>query len=231
MAQFDTPEIILSSEPDRYIIFAPTLSGRDTYRLAQQAARMTRSLSPKLTGKGARNIYPISGQGFFGLVMPDRYMWAQERGTPPFTMHSLAGKTIPMWIDDPTGKERVKNPKAKTRITESGKAQILIFRRAAKPGERKAVRKKIAGQWTTRMVNKHWPGAPGRITLREARQPLTTRGRTPGAVAPQNVGVWWRHPGISPRMFANHSMTTAAQRRGILPRAIYLAGPDWRGRF
>lgn len=226
-----TPELEVSHQPDRYIILAETLSGRDAYRLAQQATRLARTLAPKLTGKGARNIYPISGAGFFGLVMPDPYMWSQERGMQPRTMHELAGKTIPMWIDDPTGSERAKNPKAKMRITESGKRQILIFRRAAKHGERKAVRRKIAGQWTTKMVNKHWPGAPGRITLREAKKPWTTPGRTAGAVAPQNIGVWWRHPGITPRMFANHAMTTVAQRRGILPKVIYLAGADWRGRF
>lgn len=227
----ETPELEINPHPDRYIITAPSLSARDAYRLAQQAVRLTRSLAPKLTGQGARNIYPISGAGFFGLVMPDEHMWHNERGTKPRTMHELAGKTIPMWIDDPTGSEAAKNPKAQRRITASGKKQILIFRRAAKHGEMKTVRRKVRGKWQTRLVNKHYPGAPGRIALREAKKPFTTPGRTPGAVAPQNIGVWWHNPGISPRMFANHAMTTVAQRRGIIPSRIYLAGPDWRGRM
>lgn len=145
--------------------------------------------------------------------------------------YTLTHNTIPMWIDDPTGSEAAKNPKAQRRITASGKKQILIFRRAAKHGEMKTVRRKVRGKWQTRLVNKHYPGAPGRIALREAKKPFTTPGRTPGAVAPQNVGVWWHNPGISPRMFANHAMTTVAQRRGIIPSRIYLAGPDWRGRM
>ncbi len=226
----ETPELILSQTPDRYVILAPTLSGKDAYRLAQQAARMARNLAPKLTGQGARDIHPISGKGFFGLIMPP-HLWIQERGMPGRTMHELAGKVIPMWIDDPTGSEAAKEPRAQRRVTASGKRQILIFRRAAKKGERKPVRRKIAGQWTIRWTNKHWPGAPGRIALREARKPYTTPGRTPGAVAPQNIGVWWHHPGISPRMFANHAMTTVALRRGIVPKMIYVAGPDWRGRM
>lgn len=225
-----TPEVQVSTEPDRYIIVARSLSGRDAYRLAQQAVRMARALAPKLTGKGARDIYPISGAGFFGLAMP-AHLWYNERGTKPRTMHELEGKVIPMWIDDPTGKEASNNPKAQRRVTASGKKQVLIFRRAAKRGEQRVVRRKIAGQWQTKFVNKHWPGAPGRIALREAKKPYTTPGRTAGAVAPQNIGVWWRHPGITPRMFANHAMTTVAQRRGIVPSRIYVAGPDWRGRM
>jgi hypothetical protein len=142
-----------------------------------------------------------------GMASHNSYVWFQEQGIRAFTMWSLKGKVIPMWVDDPTGTEREKNPKAQTRVTLSGKTQILIFRRATNPG------------------------APGRIAKREAPQPWTTAGRRPGAHARGNVGVKWRHPGLAPRKFLNHAVGAAARWGGIEPERIYAADRTWRARF
>ena len=90
-----------------------------------------------------------------------------------------------MWVDDPTGELASKNPKARTRVTMSGKPQVLIFRRAAKLGQRKAVRTKIAnGLYHQTSVPMSYPGAPGRIGTRQAGQPWTPRAG-PAARSPQ----------------------------------------------
>lgn len=167
-----------------------------------------------------------------GMASHNSYVWFQEQGIRPFTMFSLAGKTIPMWVDDPTGTERQKNPKAQVRTTLSGKTQVLIFRRAAMPGQTKKVRRKTAGgTYEEYTVPMSYPGAPGRIARREAPQPWTTPGRRPGAIARGNVGVRWRHPGLAPRQFLNHAMTLAAEKGGIVPTRIYAADRGWRSRF
>jgi hypothetical protein len=142
-----------------------------------------------------------------GMASHNSYVWFQERGISAFTMWSLAGKTIPMWVDDPSGSEREKNPRARTRITFSGKVQVLIFRKATAPG------------------------APGRISRREAGRPFTTAGRVAGAIARGNVGVKWRHPGLAPRRFLNHAMSVAARRGGFTPERLYAADRSWRSRF
>src|SRR5207302_2685404 len=140
--------------------------------LARHARDYARNHAPKLSGAMAGGIRAIWGRGWYGLSWRLDRVWYQEAGTRPRTMWSLEGKTIPMWIDDPTGKERQENPRAKTRVTKSGKAQVLIFRKA------KGV------------------GSPGRISLREAPRPHTRPGRLGGAIARSNVGVKWRHPGL-----------------------------------
>ncbi|MFE4863238.1 LAGLIDADG family homing endonuclease, partial [Streptomyces sp. NPDC056670] len=145
--------------------------------------------------------------------------------------YTLTHNTIPMWIDDPTGQERRDNPKAKTRVTESGKTQVLIFRRAARIGERKRVYRRDPKTGLKILVSDkpaHYPGAPGRIAWREAKQPWTRPGRRGGAIHPGNIGVWWRHPGIKPRSFLNTSMTAAAQKAGLLPERVYVADKGWR---
>lgn len=165
-----------------------------------------------------------------GMASHNSYVWFQDHGIRAFTMNNLAGKTIPMWVDDPTGIERQKNPKAKIRTTLSGKTQVLIFRRAAEKGKRivKYRRNKATGQ--REVVSDKpasYPGAPGRIGVREAGAPLTTPGRVAGAVARGNVGVRWRHPGIAPRLFLNNAMTLSAQRYGIVPVRIYIGDQRW----
>lgn len=145
--------------------------------------------------------------------------------------YTLTHNTVPMWIDDPTGMERKNNPKARTRTTESGKVQVLIFRRAAKIGQRKKTYRRDPKTGLRVLVSDkpmHYPGAPGRIAWREAARPWTTPGKTPGAVHSGNIGVWWRHPGLKPRSFLNASMTQAAQKAGLLPVRVYVADKGWR---
>lgn len=158
-----------------------------------------------------------------GMGSHNSYVWFQENGIKAFTMNNLQGKTIPMWIDDPTGQERGKNPKAKTRTTASGKTQVLIFRKAAVKGQRKTVTRRGPGGVTRQVdVPMSYPGAPGRIGVREASKPHTTPGKVAGAIARGNSGVRWRHPGLSPRFFLNNALTMAAQNAGILPIRIYV---------
>ena len=196
------------------------LRAGDAKWLALTAAGVARAHAPKLTGRSASRIIPIYGDGWFGIHWKDDYVWYQNSGVNPFVMRSLAGKTIPMWIDDPTGEERRKNPKAQVRVTESGKTQVLLFRRVAKMGDRKQVTRRRGGIVQKIWVPKSYPGAPGRISLREAGAPDTTPGRTPGAIARGNVGIRWYFPGLSPRNFLQHGMLTACNKFGIIPGPI-----------
>jgi hypothetical protein len=227
----ETAEFTLSVNPDRMLMIVPKLSGPRARRTANDAVREARRLMPKMTGRAASRMIPLYGYGYFGIAWQDAYVFFQENGIRPFTMYKLAGKTIPMWIDDPSGTERQRNPKAKVRTTLSGKTQVLIFRRVAQPGQTRTVRTKVAGQWESRTVPMSYPGAPGRIGVREAGKPWTTAGRTGGQIASGNVGVRWRHPGLAPRKFLNRSLTLAAQRAGILPVRIYVADRNWRSHF
>jgi len=228
----ETQEMIISARPDRLIMRLDGLSGPRARVLANAAVREARRVMPKLSGAAASRLFPLYGTGFFGLGWQDSYVWFQEQGIQPFTMFALAGKTIPMWIDDPTGTEREKNPHADTRVTLSGKVQVLIFRKAAMPGQTKTTRKKVAdGTFEERTVPASYPGAPGRISRREASTPFTTPGRVAGQIARGNVGVRWRHPGLAPRKFLNHAMTLAAERGGFSPERVYAADRSWRSRF
>lgn len=209
----ETPELQIAHNPDRMIILVPGLKGSRARILANSAVRTARQLAPKLTGRMASRMYPLYGAGYFGIGWPDPVTWYQDRGIRPFTMRSLAGKTIPMWIDDPTGTVRQQNPKAQTRVTMSGRTQVLIFRRAGKEGTPSA------------------PGAPGRIGRREMGEPWTTAGRRGGSIAGGNIGVRWRHPGLAPRLFLNRAITVAAQQGGIVPVRLYAADRYWRTRF
>lgn len=202
-ALIETQEMIISSQPDRLIMLVGGLSGSRARTMANLAVREARRVMPKLTGASASRLFPLYGSGFFGVGWADSYVWFQEQGIRPFTMNSLKGKTIPMWVDDADGTERQKNPKAKTRMTVSGKTQVLIFRRATNPG------------------------APGRISRRSAG----SQGKVAGAIAKGNVGVKWRHPGLAPRRFLNHAVSLAAQQGGIVPNRIYAADRTWRARF
>ncbi len=222
----ETAEMKLTERPDRVIMLVPDLSPKRSRTIANDAVRIARRNAPKMSGDGARRLQPLYGPGYFGIYFPDSYMWFQDHGIRPFTMNSLEGKTIPMWINDPTGQERAKNPKAKTRTTESGITQILIFRKVAKKGQRKVTTRVDPVTKIKRVVEDRpasYPGAPGRINSREAGKPGTTAGRVAGAVARGNSGVRWRHPGLAPRLFLNNGMTVAAQQNGILPVRVYIA--------
>ncbi|GAA1978656.1 hypothetical protein [Kitasatospora viridis] len=231
MPQVEVPEVHLSAHPDRMIMVEKGLAPGPARQAALIAVRDVRRKMPKLSGAAARRVQPLYGRGYFGVQWADDYVWYQDHGTRAFTMRSLAGKTIPMWIDDPTGMEREKNPKAKTRTTASGKVQVLIFRRAAPIGARRKtyrVDRKTGQRILVSDKPMSYPGAPGRISRREAAQPWTTPGRRPGAIAPGNVGVRWRHPGLHPRSFLNTSMTAAAQRCGLVAQRVYVGDRGWR---
>jgi hypothetical protein len=201
------------------------LTGDDvnTQQAALVALHQARRIMPKLTGWSSSRLMPIWGDGWFGIRWLDRYVWFVEHGTRGRTMKSLAGKTIPMWIDDPTGEMRAKNPKNKTRTSRSGKTQVLIFRRAAAFGQRKTVKRKVAGQVVDVSVPASYPGAPGRIVSREAASPWTATGKVGGAIRAGNVGVRWYNPGISARYMLAHSLGETTRRLGIHQGPIYAA--------
>lgn len=210
--------------PDRLYVLAPGLDRAQTRPLANQSAAFARAISPKLSGRGAQGIKPYYGDGYFGVRWDRSYIWWQEQGINPFTMHKLAGKVIPMWIDDPTGSEARKNPKAKTRVTVSGRRQVLIFRKASKHGERKrvAVRDRSGRLKYWRDVPKSFPGAPGRISHREFDEVrATTTGRIATRLSRPHVGVRWRHPGVVGREFMQYAISETARMAGIEDQTIY----------
>ncbi|MDQ1041396.1 hypothetical protein QFZ75_007898 [Streptomyces sp. V3I8] len=231
MPQAEVAEVHLVTHPDRMIMIEKDLRPNQARAAARDAVRLARRAMPKMSGAAARGMQPLYGKGYFGISWSTEIVWYQDHGTKPFTMRSLAGKVIPMWIDDPTGQERRDNPKAKTRVTESGKMQVLIFRRAALIGQRKKVYKRDPKTGLKVLVSDKpasYPGAPGRIAWREASRPWTRTGKRPGAIHPGNVGVRWRHPGLKPRSFLNTSMTAAAQKADMLPSRVYIADKGWR---
>jgi hypothetical protein len=204
--------------PDRIIAVVPGLPRDSAKDLADLALAYVRLRSPKLSGESSRKMEAIHGEGWIGIRWHDDYIWYQENGIRPFTMFALAGKTIPMWIDDPTGYERKKNPKARTRTTESGKVQVLIFRRAAKSGARKTVRKRVGGQWITTEVPASFPGAPGRIAMRGPGGRILSPDPSN-----RHIGVRWRNPGLRPRKFIHYSIIDALRSANIANhmRSIY----------
>lgn len=228
----ETAELKISNQPDRLIIYMPGLRPSLARKVANDAVRLARQRMPKLSGRGARTLQPLYGKDFYGIFFGLPYLFFQENGIRPFTMTALQGKVIPMWIDDPTGQERIKNPKAKVRVTASGKTQVLIFRKAAMKGQTTTKKRKnpVTGQMETVYVPASYPGAAGRIGKREAKAPLTRQGKVGGRIAAGNVGVRWRHPGLSPRLFMNSSLTLASGVHGLVPTRIYACDRGWRAR-
>jgi hypothetical protein len=204
------PERMMTQTPDRMIMLM-----EDTYDLAfmeamaNAAVQAAKDRMPKITGHLASTLTPVFGPNFWGIYFPDKKTWFLERGTRPFTMNSLQGKTIPMWVDDPDGEISRKNKKAKTRITVDGRRQTLIFRKAAHKGERKTIRRN--GKIIT--VPRSYPGAPGRIG--------NPRGMG-GRIASGNQGVRWRHPGIQARQYLNEAIEDTADMWGIDGGEVYL---------
>lgn len=197
--------------PDRFYVEVPGMTARQTQGLANQAARRARATAPKLSGRGARGIKPYWGNGFFGVSFADPYMGYQENGTRAFTMRNLAGKTIPMWLDDPTGKLHRDNPKAETRITANGRRQVKLFRKAAKIGARKTVTRR--GQQVT--VPQSYPGAPGRIAYREVTEYDSATGKIAKMHPRAHSGVRWRHPGLMGRHFMHLALSGVAADAGL----------------
>jgi hypothetical protein len=185
---------------------APGLPSPACRELAEAAAALARARAPKLSGRSARTIRPYWGDGYFGVVWADPVVWYQESGTQPFTMRTLAGKTIPMWVDDPLGDEARSQKSPKTRTTVDGRRQTLIFRRAAPIGSRKRVRRQLSrGRERFIDVPASYPGAPGRIAVRDYL----------GRTNQTNVGVRWRHPGLGAKDFVRNSISDVAQAAGL----------------
>lgn len=214
---FDNPELQQLQFDRLYIRLPLPVDLNITQLAAGSAVHHAKDLAPKLFGSMASQLTPIWSDDYFGIRWLDPVTWYQEMGIRPFVMRSLEGKTIPMWIDDPTGEEQKANPKAQVRVTPSGRTQVLIFRKAAKRGARKVVRRRRAGidQWVD--VPQSYPGAPGRINRRRRGAPFTTRGG--GQIARGNVGVRWRHPGMASKFFMHEGLLRAATEMG-LPRGL-----------
>lgn len=190
--------------PDRLYVSVPGLRSADARRYSSQAVKIAKAHSPKLSGTAARGIDTYYGDGFFGIKWRSPYLFYVEKGTKGRTMKSLAGKVVPMWLDDPTGKVRRENPKAKTR-TLSGRRQTLIFRRAAKIGQRKRKSVTRGGVTTVILVPAAYPGAPGRIAKRSVPGGrIVSHG--PRGPAKPHAGVRWYNPGIVGREFLRFSL-------------------------
>src|ERR1035437_5450369 len=154
----------MNAPPTTMIARCKDLNHFEAAHLAHIAVTIARRNAPKLSGASAKRFTPYSGNGFFGIKWQDSWVWFQEQGIKPFTMKNLHG-TIPMWISDPTGTERTKNPKAKTRVTASGITQVLIFRRVGIKGAQKSVLRNGIRRF---VPNTNYPGAPGRIEIGRA---------------------------------------------------------------
>ena len=197
--------------------------------LAREAVSIARRNMPKMTGAASRDLQPFFGEGYFGISWSNPIVWYQEIGIRPFTMRALAGKTIPMWIKDPTGEERRKNPRAETRLGQDGVTRVLVFRRAARQGQRKTVMRN--GHPVS--VPASYPGAPGRIVTRHA--PGTT-GKVAGQIASRrtgghietHIGVRWRHPGLTARSYLHRGIIQAAVAAGLDPEIpVRITDQNW----
>lgn len=203
--------------PDRIMMAAAGYSEDQCRILAERATEAARRFAPKLMGQSSSRFAPVWKEGWFGVHFPDPYIWYQESGIRPFTMRSLAGKTIPMWINDPSGEVRRSNPRAETRTTVDGRTQVLIFRRAARMGQRKMAMRRRGGEWQMVDVPASYPGAPGRIALR----------RPDGRIAPGNVGVRWRHPGMTAKGFIYDAITVSAYEAGLPVTDVIATNERW----
>lgn len=206
--------------PNRIVMMVPGVSIYAARSMAVMAAREARRNAPKLTVASASSFVPIFGEGWFGIAWEHNRVWFQEAGTRPFTMRSLAGKVIPMWVNDADGSTRAKNPRAKVRRTADGRTQVLIFRKAAKLGQRKISWRPINGKMTPVSVPASYPGAPGRIAVNRSQGILragdvSKLAPNPGAIAKGNVGVRWRHPGLDSKRFLARGMTFSCKQHGV----------------
>lgn len=192
--------------PDGWVVVVPDLPVEVAFRASVQAQALVKEMAPKVSGRGAASLRPAHGEGWFGLYFPPAtsYMMLVNEGTKPRIMTSLAGKTIPMWINDPDGSMaadiRPQDQASRVRITEDGRRQVKIFRKAAPIGSTKlAVRRD--GSLTR--VPRAYPGA-------------IKRGAD-GRLA----GRYWRHPGTTGRQFAQDALVLTADQMGLEPTDLY----------
>lgn len=200
---------------DRLYMRLPGEVSTDITRLAaEHAVALARIRAPRLSGASGGRLMPIWGPDYFGIRWLDNYVWFQEMGINPFLMNSLQGKLIPMWVEDADGSLAAKNKKIKRRVTADGRTQVLIFRKAAKKGERKLVKRNVGGVSMYVSVPRSYPGAPGRINRRHPGAPLS-KGGVGGQIAKGNSGVRWRHPGMASRFFLHEGILLAANEMGL----------------
>jgi len=119
--------------PVKMIAYVTGLDATQSRFYADLAVKEARSEMPKFWGARWR-LNAIWGRGYYGISWSDSYVWFQNKGISAFTMNSLKGKTIPMWVTDEDGSLRAKNPKIEQRTRDDGTQQVLIFRRASRPG-------------------------------------------------------------------------------------------------
>ena len=191
-----------------YMRFPEPLTEEIGQMAAEEALRVARAKMPRLSGVSAGRLFPIWGKDFFGIGWKDNYVWFQEMGIRPFVMRSLEGKTVPMWVEDTDGSLRRNDPNIKQKTAADGRTLVLIFRRAAKRGERKTVKRMVRGVEREVSVPRSYPGAPGRINRRGEGAP---RGRKGGQIIVGNVGVRWRHPGLASRFFIHDGLLWASR--------------------
>jgi hypothetical protein len=219
---------LTGGSPDRMIMLFRDLDEDEARGLAWDALYRARQRMPRVTGTTAQQISPIYGRRWFGLSFPP-IAWYMEHGTGPRTMANLAGKTIPMWITDTDGSARRENPKAEVRVTEDGRTQVRIFRRAAKIGARVQKTRQRHGRTVSYSAPASYPGAPGRINRRVPGTPWTPAGGRGGAVAGGNGGVRWRHPGIKSMQFMNSALAETAFDAGLIVEPVYAVDEQaWR---
>jgi hypothetical protein len=209
-----------TSLPNKAVMGVPNLDLVRARRVAIDACIAARTFAPKATSASSAKFYPVWGEGWFGVAWEHPYVFYTEAGIRPFTMRSLAGKVVPMWVNDPDGKQARENPKAKTRILDDGRKQVLIFRRAARQGQRKNVWRNQNGSMVRKSVPMSYPGAPGRIAVNRSQGIMRSgdvdpSSRNPGQIAPRNVGVRWRHPGTDGSRFLARGLYVAAVANGF----------------
>ena len=203
-----TPEAfsrINTAEPNALVAWVKDADDLATEQMAMSAVYVAQQWMPKVSGSAARGLQPVAEDGYYGISWGHSYVRYLERGTRPRTMRELAGKTIPMWVDDSDGQQAAKmSPRERqerTRVTEDGRRQVKIFRKAAPIGSRKTVIRN--GRQVS--VPRSYPGAPGRINRRDDI----------GKIAGGNVGVRWRHPGIQGRDYVGDAILYVADSVGI----------------
>lgn len=74
--------------------------------IAFSAVRRARSWMTQQGWKSGNSIRPVYGLGYAGIKADKKYLIYQEKGTNPFVMYHLEGKTIP--IKGPDGTRFVK---------------------------------------------------------------------------------------------------------------------------
>lgn len=223
--------------PRQAIMKMESFSDDELSALAERSVALARQYLPRVTSASSADMFPIWGEDWFGIEWVHDSIWFQEAGIRPFTMRNLAGKTIPMWVYDDNGELRRKNPKAETRVRDDNKrTQVLIFRRAAKMGERREVLRRQGGQDVMVSVPRSYPGAPGRIAVNRSRGILRAGdidpgARNRGAIAQRNVGVRWRHPGLDAGKHVARGLADAVDEAGYeVQDVIYLpAGAAFTG--